>query len=258
MTGPQHDPSVNNEPHFRAGPLLPDPSESQAAHDLNQVVGRPPRLGDPDQSAWDEPTLSRELVGDQPADAQTWAGRLEGQRARTSALRTWAATLLMALAAGPWAIAGALWASAGQGVGGLLLLAVLGPMIEETMKVAAALYVVERRPWLFRSPLQLALCALAGGLIFAAIENLLYLHVYVPDPSAALVRWRWTVCVALHTTCSFVTGLGLIRIWSDVWRRHDRPRTELMLPMWIAAVALHGLYNAAVTLVPALQQMFSR
>jgi hypothetical protein len=38
--------------------------------------------------------------------------------------------------------------------------------------------------------LQILLCSPAFGLKFAAIENLMYLHVYTRQPSAALARWR--------------------------------------------------------------------
>ena len=112
------------------------------------------------------------------------------------------------------------------------------------MKTAAALYVVEKRPHWFSSRFQIALCVIAGGLAFAAIENLMYLRVYIPEPSAGLIEWRWTICMALHTSCSFIVGLGLMRVWLDVWTRRARPRLALGFPYLLTAVIFHGTYNA--------------
>ena len=60
------------------------------------------------------------------------------------------------------------------------------------------------------------------------------------------MRWgcRWTVCVGLHMGCALVAGLGLMRIWRDVWARRARSRLPLAMPYLFAAVAVHGVYNA--------------
>jgi RsiW-degrading membrane proteinase PrsW (M82 family) len=157
--------------------------------------------------------------------------------------RSWGLTLLIALAAGPWAVAGALF-NGGQSLSGVLMLTVVGPLTEELMKVAGVVLVVERWPYAFRSTAQILLCCVAGGLAFAAIENLLYIHVYVAHPTPRFVMWRWTVCVALHTACSLIAGLGAVRVWRELWRKRSPPRLSLAFPFLIAATITHGLYNA--------------
>jgi hypothetical protein len=241
MTSPSNDPSIENEPHLKAGPFQGDPTEP---------AGPPCPAADTDddrveQSVWDEPALAD---GPRPPPgALTYRNWLLARRNKTSAGRSWAVTLLVAAAAGPWAILGALLGGRPTAFG-LVMVVLFAPVVEETMKVAAAFYVVEKRPFLFRSAWQIALCALAGGLVFAAIENLLYLHIYVPDPQPWLVRWRWTVCVALHSGCSTIAGLGLVRVWRGAWRRLDRPMPQQAFPLWLIAVILHGTYNGLAVL----------
>jgi RsiW-degrading membrane proteinase PrsW (M82 family) len=198
----------------------------------------------PDASVWDEPALAQELAGIAPPEAMTYARWFAEARARTPAGLTWLVTVAVALLAGPWAVLGAFLGAQG-GFGAVVLVAVLGPCAEEVLKVSAPWCIVERWPHLFRSRVQIALCACLSGLVFAAIENLLYLHVYVPDPPEWLIAWRWSACVALHTGCSLIAGLGVTRMWADATARQARPRASLALPALVAAVAVHGVYNAA-------------
>lgn len=246
MSKPSRDPSVFDEPHLRGKPLQPDPSEGKADRALAGT--RASRTSDKERvehSVWDEPGLSPTLAGPAPQSTLTYRGWIEKRRSEIGEGKSWAITIAVAALAGPWAILGALMASMyGQGAAGVLAICVFGPVVEEVMKVAAGMYVVEKRPFFFRSGFQIVICALAGGLVFACIENLVYLNVYIHDPSLTMVRWRWTICVALHMGCSFIAGLGLMRIWRDTWHRTQRPRIHLGFPYLVAAMVLHGAYNA--------------
>ncbi|NLW50412.1 MAG: PrsW family intramembrane metalloprotease [Candidatus Brocadiaceae bacterium] len=238
-------PSVFDEPHMHGGPMKADPSEAKAAAGLRREA--PAEASEDarvDRTVWDEPGLSRELAGGPPAGELTYRDWLVRRRDGVSAARTWAVTLGLAVAAGPWAVLGAFFGSR-QGHFTVLVVVVFGPVAEEVMKVAAPFYVVERRPFLFRSPAQIVLCALAAGLAFAAIENVIYLGLYIPRASQAMVAWRWTVCVAVHMGCSLVAGMGVIRVWRDCWERMDRPRLWMAFPYQVVAIAIHAVYNAA-------------
>jgi len=259
------DQSVFNEPHMRPPPPPPpadgvlgyaQPDTPDAREiDVNQDVRFEPTyaasLQPPvEHSVWNEPTVSPQQARDaamNPAQL-TYARWLEAGRARWTPLQSWGLTLLVALAAGPWAVFGALL-SGGQSVSGALLLVLFGPLTEELMKIAGVMLVIEKWPYALRGAAQVVICSVAGGLAFAAIENLLYLHIYVPHPSQQLVLWRWTGCVALHTVCSFVAGLGAVRVWRRVWRDHAPPKLSLALPFLIAASVAHGFYNAAALVV---------
>ena len=235
MSRPPDDHGIEHEPHLRPGGFTPDPSEAKAA------VPRA-RGDDVEHTVWDEPALDPRLSGRTPADALTYERWLVARHAATSPAKTWAVTFGIILAAGPWALLGALIGSPQLGFQ-VVMITVFGPLVEEIMKIALALWVVEKHPYLFRSRGQIALCALAGGLVFAVIENLIYLNIYIPDPPASLVQWRWTICVALHMGCSFIAAMGLMRIWSGTHRRRARPRMADGATYFIVAVVVHGAYN---------------
>jgi len=243
MSGSSSDPSISGEPHLRGGGFRPDPSEARADRTLRKARGkRDPEEEAVEHGVWDEPGISPVLAGAPLPGQLTYRAWLEKRWGEVSPARSWGVTLAIALAAGPWAILGALYGS-GQTVFSILAIVLFGPVVEEVMKVAAATYIVERKPYLFTHPAQIAICALAAGLAFASVENVLYLHVYIPDPPSWLTRWRWTVCVVLHTGCTFIAGLGLMRIWRDTWRRRARPRLSLGFPYLVAAMVIHGTYN---------------
>lgn len=251
MGDPSHDPSVANEPHLANRTHSADPSENAATRNLDRDAARTTVHDVVDQTVWDEPALSRELTGGPAPGDVTYAAWLRTYQART----TWSQSLLamveIAAVAGPWGIIGALISGSGAlgdfGWSGLLMAVLVAPVTEETAKVAAALWVVEKRPFWFKEPWQILFCAAAGGAAFAAIENLLYLYVYVPGAGPEFALWRWTVCVALHVGCSFLAGLGVLRVWRRVDEEASPPRLQLAAAWMIVAMVAHGLYNLAVT-----------
>lgn len=251
MTKPSHDPSIEGEPHLRGGGFRADPSEARAARKLRKR--RPPTDEEKvDQSVWDEPGISPDLVGSVPNDALTYRAWLEKRRVETGLIRSWAITFAVALAAGPWAILGAFWGS-GQTAFSILAIVAIGPVVEEMMKVAAALWIVERKPFLFLTSVQVLVCALAGALIFASIENVLYLHVYVQQVPAWLPYWRWTVCVGLHVGCSAIAGMGVMRVWREAMEHRTRPRIALAFPYLLTAAIVHGTYNSFAVVFSLVQ-----
>lgn len=242
MTSPEHDPSVDNEPwrlpadaadRTRGGPGPEDLSRPAAARDDDQSLY---------ESVWDEPGHDDALSGPRPAAAPNYASWLSRKTRETNAMKTWMMTAVIAAIAGPAALIGTLLNGSATLVP-ILAIVILGPVMEEVMKSAAALWVVEKRPFWFSSRLQIAVCALASGFVFAAIENLMYLHVYVEDASESLARWRWSVCVALHMGCSLIASLGLMRIWSKTYELSRRPELTDGAAMLTAAVVIHGTYN---------------
>ena len=274
--------SVFREPHLRPEAARPDPSERRAERALRKEADEDA----PPVSIYDEPAVfpgqragtieqdwscSRcgynlrglpaghpcpecghvELYRPPPRDAPGYAAWLRARMQRTSVGRSWRAALLAALLGGPWAVLAALWnpAPGGPLAGGPLVLVVLfGPAIEEVMKVAAAAWLIETRPYLFRSRGQVLLAGAGAALVFAAIENVLYLTVYVPTPGPWLALWRWTVCVAMHVGCSLVAARGLAAVWERTMRELRPPELSRATPALGLAIVLHGSYNLAVSL----------
>lgn len=132
----------------------------------------------------------------------------------------------------------------------LLSTVIIGPLVEEFGKVILPLMTLEKKPWRFASDNAILGVCLVSGFVFAAIENLLYFFVYIPEDelTAWIIAFRLTACTALHMICTALSGYGLARCWRVA---HDaRTETDLRPAMhWlIAAVVLHGLFNAAATL----------
>jgi len=248
MNQHRHDPSIENEPHMQGGVFRPDPSEADAQRRIAAAADAQTDDDRVEHSVWEEPGVSHELAGRPSGEDLTYAGWLTRRMAETSTLHSWAVTLAVAASAGVCGIGGA-FLGGGASLSGVVLLTVIGPLTEEVMKIAVAFWVVEKRPFLFKSGVQIILCAMAGGVAFAVLENLIYLNLYIPDPSEAIVRWRWTVCVVLHTGCSTLAGVGLMRIWSGTIVQKARPQFSLGAPLLVTAVVVHALYNTSVLLL---------
>jgi len=232
------DQSVFSEPWLQQG-FFPANSD-----DLVDIVNlqRPANREDlAENSVWDEPSTSVDLVGEVDPTAVTWFRFYLQQAAQTPRQWSWLVTLAIVVMAGPLAILGTLITATGYNA--WLMMVVMGPTIEEILKIALPLWVVEKRPWLFSSSLQIFLCCAGAGLVFAAIENFVYLFIYFPDPSSLLILWRWTVCVALHTGCSMVASLGLMTVYQNMLQRGTRPQLKDGSHWIVAAIVIHGGYN---------------
>ena len=208
------------------------PSVSQSGEDREAL---------PDQLA-DEPALQW-LGGELDRRDQTWipAGRWMQAGAAIAA----------ALVAGPFAVVSALFlnSTTGVGFGAVLLVVVIGPLIEELVKGAAAIHLVERRPHLVASGWVLVAVGLVSGLVFAALENVWYLVILVDEPSRELVQWRWTFGPLVHGTGSVLVGMGAARAWRAAQIERTWPQFATVQPWIVAAAVVHGTANlAALTL----------
>ena len=190
--------------------------------------------------------MSRELAGDVPHDGVTWLKWFRSQAAQTSALTTWGVTLVVALCSGVCAVFGAMFLQLGTS-NQFLVVVVAAPITEEIMKIALAVWVCEKRPWLFRAPAQILICGLVSGFVFAAIENVLYLS--FGDVTPGLVAWRWSVCVLVHVTCSLIASIGVVKVWTQ-FQKHERMPQLVDGSYWfVAAMVLHGTYNLIATIL---------
>lgn len=247
VTRSSKDQSIDAEPWLKQVFFQPDPSDKPRFSDHR----RPIDLEDlAENSVWDEPATNHSLTGPPDPYSVTWFGYYLTQVAKTPISMTWLVTLLILIAAGPLAIVGTL--ITGSGRNAWLMFVVMGPTIEEILKIALPLWVVEKKPWLFSNSLQILLCGVVAGLMFAVIENLIYLYVYVPDPSDLLVIWRWTVCVVLHTGCSMIAALGVIAIRRGMLERESRPQLSDGSKWIVAAIVIHGSYNFIAILIDHL------
>jgi PrsW family intramembrane metalloprotease len=205
-----------------------------------------------ERSVFDEPTYSKELAGEVPLNALTYEKYLAEQLDATTVFESWFWTAVLASMSGLLAILGTFASSFIFGLESrvqFLAIVVFAPVVEEVMKTALLLWCVEQKPYLFRSPMQLIIIGAFSGLMFAAAENILYLKVYIDEPSMFIIVWRWTVCVALHMTTTSVASIGLVLIWRRVMQTGKFANAELGARYLLAAIVLHGGYNATMVLV---------
>ncbi len=130
--------------------------------------------------------------------------------------------------------------------GSWLGMVLVGPAIEEVCKVLGVILILETRAHWFRSRHQVVICAALGALVFATVENLLYVHLYHPSGGAAFVLWRYGVCTALHLTATTVFAVGLAKMWRHIRRTGGAFDIDLIFRYYVAAVAIHAIYNTSM------------
>lgn len=172
----------------------------------------------------------------------------------TSPTRQRAACLLAAVVGIPFAIVAAFVTNStnGSGAGYLVLVVALGPIIEESVKGAAAIYLAEFRPWLVPQAGALVAVAVVAGLGFAALENLWYLEVLIADPSDQIIRLRWIAGPIVHGGGSLLVGIGAARMWQKAIATNHIADFAEVRPWIVAAAVWHGGYNAAAVILEAL------
>ncbi len=175
----------------------------------------------------------------------TYARWLADRRATWSWSASWGLPLLIMVGAGLWAVVGSMFRELTTNLGSrILAVVIVAPVVEEIMKVSLPMMVVETRPYFFKSGLQIALAALAGGFAFGVLENLVYLNVYIENPSDT-IRWiRWTFCLGGHIAWSSIAGIGVWRMWRHSMNTGARPDMTIAAPWLMTAMIFHGLYNA--------------
>jgi RsiW-degrading membrane proteinase PrsW (M82 family) len=122
------------------------------------------------------------------------------------------------------------------------------PIIEETLKPSGLYLILAKWPRLLKNQIYIASLAALGGIVFALVENLVYLYIYIPDPSPQIVLFRYTACVGIHAICSFIFGLGI----NQKLLASIRGETKLLSygkRFYFTAMALHSLFNITVTVL---------
>lgn len=150
---------------------------------------------------------------------------------------------LTALLSGPFAVLAAMYHNSVAAVPVILLLVVVAPIVEETVKIAGIAYAAEQRPWLVPRAFALPLVGLFSGLVFAAVENWWYLTVLIPNPSEHLVAWRWVFGPLVHGVGSLTAGIGVAVMWRRALTTGRPPSFRHVEPWLVAAAAWHGAYN---------------
>ncbi len=286
---------VFDEPHLSGGPMPMDPSEAKAAARLDRPVssrdaaahsvydeptlpGLGLKAGDVIDRDWLCSACGYNLRGTEvgeacpecgamiqavvpPAGEVSYGTWLDERRQATGHGVRWGVLLASMLVGGVLSVLGTFLV---QGVymnqsimlAGVMAMVVIGPTIEELMKTVVATFLIETRPYLFRSGAAIFGVTFAAALGFAVIENLIYLKVYIPNPSPQIIAWRWSVCVLLHTGCTALTTVGLVKVWRAALRDKKPPQLAGGFSWLLAAIVVHGAYNG-LAIVLELSGVFS-
>jgi len=228
--------SVEHEPALGAGRFELDPSELGAA-----PTDRPPEQFE----------ALRDSVANEPAlpqhdDPDQWKRWLAAKRRDCTLSGNLAVTALAAVLSGPFAVLGALMTGRPT-ISGYVYAVVFAPVIEELLKQSGMTYVLEKKPYRVFAAWQFVLAAVISGVMFGAIENLVYVHYYASMAGvkdiATLAAFRWAVCTPLHVGCAVIASLGLVRVWKRQMQAGRPADLSAAFPCFAAAMVIHGLYN---------------
>ena len=154
-------------------------------------------------------------------------------------------TILIALGGGILGILGAIIQELSYG--SFLIAFVGAPMIEEVMKPTGVYLLLALRSEVLTSRIYTALLAALGGLSFAVVENIIYLHFYFPEHTQTLVVFRYSACLSLHVVCSFIVGFGINQKLLDSVRG-EIPFLKGNKKFFIIPMVVHSLFNIMAVL----------
>ena len=279
MPKPDHDPSLEHEPHLRGGPAAPDPSEEAADRILDPQQKSPDSCAEDSakHSVFDEPNIfpgrKTEVI------AQDWScskcgyhlrglptgrrcpecGHIElyqppppgklsfgewyrERKSKVSVGKSWMILGFAAMLSWPWAVIGVLF----NRIPNAMYVIAMGPAVDEVLKLAATALIVEVRPYWIKRTEQIWVAALVSSIGFASVENALSFALFVTAPSFDLILWRWLVCTGLHLTCTAIAVSGLTRAWQLADQESRAPQVSHALTPLVFAIIFHGLLNGLV------------
>jgi hypothetical protein len=208
-----------------------------------------------DYSVFDEPGVAG-LVGKTAPDALTYSNWLTANMAQWSQTRAWAATLIISILSGPWAILavsinefnlGNFQSTFYYRAFDLLLVCAFVPLAQEIAKIALPLWVVEKRPFYFTGWFQIFFCSLASATVFVTIYNLFGLFFFPPTTVFELVFF-WTAFLLMHLVCATLSATGLEKIWHSTMSTRQPPQMDQGYPWFMAAFLVHVAYATGLFL----------
>jgi hypothetical protein len=271
--------SIHKEPHRQSQPLKPDAAEEKVERLLaGERAGRDPDEERAKHSVFDEPAvlpnrpsvlIERDwscrncgynlrglMTGhrcpecgcielyEPPREGElTYAQWLAEHEDRASPGRSWLIAASVPFIGIPFAVFCAFFV-----VEHLMLLnfVVLGPAVSEGLKIAVTLILLERWGLVVRCPGQIHLMTLGTAVVFAAIQNVVYLLVYFTNSPVELVVYRWAVGLPLHGLCTLIAARGLILVWERAQHERRAASVTTAYPYVGAAIVLHAVFNLCV------------
>ncbi|NQT74246.1 MAG: PrsW family intramembrane metalloprotease [Chloroflexi bacterium] len=135
---------------------------------------------------------------------------------------------------------------------------VVAPIVEESVKPCGVYWLLGRRPFALPSQQYTVFLTALAGLTFGIIESLVYVGIYYREYDEldhTFVIWRFTVCLLVHTTCSFIVGWG-INEKLVAWVRGEDPFLQGNRKFFFTAMAIHSCYNIFAWIISEKTDLF--
>jgi RsiW-degrading membrane proteinase PrsW (M82 family) len=135
---------------------------------------------------------------------------------------------------------------------------IAAPVIEEAIKPAGVYFLLTKKPAALRNQRYTAFLSAMAGLSFGIIESLMYVAFVSTQETVKnwqlFVIWRFTICLLLHTGCSFIAGYGINQQLTDSIKG-EIPFLKGNWRYFLTAMSIHALYNVTVTVLTFLNLM---
>lgn len=240
-----NNPSIEFEPHLRSDEHYGDVDSSEVA--AFHALSAPP-ASDEDRlhhTVWDEPGLSTDLSGNTPGNAYAYANWLVAKFGETSDSQSNRALVGIILSVGVASLAISIF----QGLFRLwnapfFMSCITFPIAEELAKIAVMIWVMERKPFLFKRPSQILWCSILGACLFIVVQNGLFFKLFSIGSEFDLMLWRWIALPLIHVICSLFSATGFVRVWRRCVEDRTRPEITLASSWVMIAMLVHCLFNA--------------
>lgn len=126
---------------------------------------------------------------------------------------------------------------------------VVAGFVEEICKPIAVILILDKRTHWFRNFGQVIFASCIAALVFATIENAMYLSLYDGDKFRKFLFWRLVICTDLHIIATCIFSIGLARCWRRAVQTGKRFSLKGSYAYYFAAAGLHGAYNTTVCLL---------
>lgn len=231
---PSRDQSVQHEPHVLPVEYLPTQKRSPDDH----LLTTSPNTQGSSESVWDEPAI---VAGDTatPDSAMTYARWLNERVAATSGRKSWLIAILAGVLSGFAAIALSLLLGVQWAMPKVMLFHMFFVVTaQEAVKTLLPIMIVERRPYLYKSTIQIMASVAIGGLLFPVVEKVATWSA----PQSWLTGWNATFYMAMHILCSLSVGIGLSAVWREAVEKGQPPAISNGAKWLGLAVAIRLLY----------------
>ncbi len=130
-----------------------------------------------------------------------------------------------------------------------LVVVLVAAVVEEMCKPIALIVMLDKRPRWFTGTTEIVILGLISAMVFASLENLLYIFVIAPGKSAFYAVFRFTVPTALHMTATGIFSVGLAKAWRIGRQRGRRFDIDTCFRYYLIAVAIHAVYNVVAVIL---------